>query len=217
MNRHRRRFAAAGIAAVVITVVVAAVVVVNDDSSAGSFTPSDGLLTAADLPGYSLVRQEEKSKPVDGETTPASCRDVIAAQDRRVSRQDSLSVVAVPVSDDLQTITQSVLTGGPSVAQTRATTNQCPAFTKRAGAESISTTTTVLRPPAQCPARSFVVRMRTQLNTAQQRSDSTSIVGYVQGRSAVGVLVQASMPWTDRVPDQFCALLTTVQNRIGDK
>ncbi|KQS00751.1 hypothetical protein ASG12_07780 [Williamsia sp. Leaf354] len=192
-------------------------ILVRNDSSNSSFTPSDGLLTAADLPGYSLTRQDDKSTPVNGQTTPATCVDVIAAQDRLVERQSSVAVVAQSASDDLPTITQSVLTGGPSVAQTRDTVSRCPQYAKSAGAESVTIATTVLRPPSQCPSDALVVRMRTQLNTAQLQSDSSSIVGYVQGRSAVGVLTEVLRSPTQDVPDRFCSLLTTIQNRIGEK
>lgn len=215
MNGQRRRSAAAGILVVGIAVVVATVLVVSANAGSGAFSPSDGLLTAADLPGYSLTRQDEKSRPVNGETSPASCREVIAEQDRRVQDQKSVSMIAVAASDDLPTVTQSILTGGPSVDQSRYLVSRCPEYTKRAGAESVTTTTTVMRTPDQCPADAFVVRMRTQLDTAQQQSDSTAIVGYVQGRSSVGVLTQASVVASDRVPDTFCRLLGTVQSRIG--
>ena len=212
---QRRRGAAAGIVVAIIAMVGAAVVVVNADSGSTELSPSDGLLTAADLPGYSLTRQDEKSRPVNGETTPASCSDVIAAQDRRVERQTTVGVIAVAASDELPTITQSVLTGGPSVAQNRAVVNRCPEYTKRAGSESLTTTTTVLRTPEECPGDAFVVRLRTRLNTAQQQSDSTAIVGYVPGRSSVGVLTQSSQLSSDVVPETFCRLLGIIRSRIG--
>lgn len=213
--RNRRSAIAAAIVVVVLAVVVA--LLVNNNSGGKTFSPSDGLLTAADLPGYSLTRQDDKSTPVNGETTPASCVEVIAAQDQRVARQTSVSVVAESATDDLPTITQSVLTGGPSVAQTRDVAARCPEYTKRAGTESVAITTDILTTPPQCPADALVVRMRTQLNSIQLQSDSSSIVGYVQGRSAVGALTEVLRSGSVDVPDKFCSLLTTIQGRIGKR
>jgi hypothetical protein len=57
--------------------------------------------------------------------------------------------------------------------------------------------------------------MRTQIDTAQQRSDSTSIVGYVPGRGAVGVLTETAQQASDGASATFCSLLTTVERRIA--
>ncbi|GAA1885364.1 hypothetical protein GCM10009773_12090 [Williamsia serinedens] len=207
---------------IMIVVVAVAILVVGfvvyRVSNPSTTNPDSPYLTADDFPaGYQVSRLSNTAPPgIGGSTTPADCGPVIAGQADRQLRASTVGVLAEPSDTTLPTYAQSIVTGGESVAQTRAVVDRCPDYRQRTDTETYTSSSSILPVPQGCPSGVLVIRSTTRYTGPSSQSDTTAVTAYVQGRAAVGQLSSALPRPRSAVPDEFCRLVSLVADRVDD-